>query len=80
MVDSKILIVEEDFIVAIDLKIHLEKMGYNVIDITDNGEDTLNKTREKSRYDFKGYQFEWYIDRIDTAKQIIDLYGVPVIN
>ena len=59
MVDSKILIVEDDFIVAIDLKIHLENMGYYVLDITDNGYDALTKTRETNPDSyFDGYKFE----------------------
>jgi CheY-like chemotaxis protein len=80
MDDSNILIVEDDFIVAIDLKIHLEKMGCNVLDITDNGEDAFNKTQETNPdlilmdIDLKGD-----IDGIDTIHQIHKLYDVPVI-
>ena len=80
MADSKILIVEDDFIVAIDLKLHLEKMGYNVLDITDNGNDALNKTRETNPdLILMDIHLKGNIDGIDTAQQIIDLYHVPVI-
>ena len=80
MVDSKILIVEDDFIVAIDLKIHLEKMGYHVLDITDNGKDALTKTR-KTNPDLilMDINLKGDIDGIDTAQQIHKLYDVPII-
>jgi CheY-like chemotaxis protein len=80
MVDSKILIVEDDFIVAIDLKIHLEKMGYHVLDITDNGNDALKKTREKNPdLILMDIHLKGNIDGIDTAQKINNLYHVPVI-
>jgi len=80
MVDSKILIVEDDFIVAIDLKIHLEKMGYHVLDITDNGNDALKKTRETNPdLILMDIHLKGNIDGIDTAQKINNLYHVPVI-
>ena len=80
MVNSKILIVEDDFIVAIDLKIHLENMGYNVLDITDNGTDALNKTRETNPdLILMDINLKGDIDGIDTALNINKLYHIPVI-
>lgn len=79
MVDSKILIVEDDFIVAIDLKIHLEKMGYHVLDITDNGKDALTKTRKNPDLILMDINLKGDIDGIDTAQQIHKLYDVPII-
>ena len=80
MVDSKILIVEDDFIVAIDLKMHLENMGCSVLDITDNGLDALKKTRESNPdLILMDIHLKGDIDGIDTAQKIIDLYNVPVI-
>jgi CheY-like chemotaxis protein len=80
MVHSKILIVEDDFIVAIDLKIHLEKMGYHVLDITDNGNDALKKTRETNPdLILMDIHLKGNIDGIDTAQKINNLYHVPVI-
>ncbi|MEL6557555.1 MAG: response regulator [Bacteroidota bacterium] len=39
---TEILIVEDEPIIADDLAMTLEKMNYNVVDIFDNAEDTLN--------------------------------------
>ena len=73
MVHSKILIVEDDFIVAIDLKIHLEKMGYH-------GNDALKKTRETNPdLILMDIHLKGNIDGIDTAQKINNLYHVPVI-
>ena len=41
MADLKILIVEDEMIVAVDLKKQLEKLGYTIIDIVTNGEDAI---------------------------------------
>lgn len=80
MVNSNILIVEDDFIVAIDLKQHLEKMGYNVLDITDNGKDAIHQTEEKHPdLILMDISLKGDMDGIDAAKQIHDLYDVPLI-
>jgi YesN/AraC family two-component response regulator len=46
-VKSKILIVEDEIIIAIDLKIRLENLGYLVPGIALSGEDAIKKAREK---------------------------------
>ncbi len=48
-VKSKILIVENEIIIGIDLKIRLENLGYYVPGIAVNGEDAIKKTVEKNR-------------------------------
>ena len=45
---SKILIVEDEIIIAIDLKMQLENLGYYVLDIAVNGKDAINKTGENN--------------------------------
>ena len=80
MVNSNILIVEDDFIVAVDLQQHLEKMGYNVLDITDNGKDAIHKTEErKPDLILMDISLKGDMDGIDAAKQIHELYDVPLI-
>ena len=43
---KKILIVEDQKIIALDLKISLKNRGYDIIGISDNGEDALKLTKE----------------------------------
>lgn len=38
---KSILIVEDESIIALNLKYDLEDLGYNVIDIVDNGDDAI---------------------------------------
>ena len=80
MVNSNILIVEDDFIVAIDLKQHLEKIGYNVLDITDNGKDAIHKTEEiNPDVILMDISLKGDMDGIDAGKQIHEQYDVPLI-
>jgi len=48
--NTKILIVEDIIIVVTDLKERLNKLGYNIVGIADNGMDTL-KIIEKTNPD-----------------------------
>ena len=60
MYDSKILIVENDYIVAEDLQQILEKMGYDILGITATGQDAITKTGETNpESDFDGYNAKW---------------------
>lgn len=79
-VDSKILIVEDEFITAADLKQRLEKLGYNILGIADNGEDAIKKTRE-THPDMVLIDIilKGEMDGIETAQQIRDLYDIPFI-
>lgn len=43
MIDSKILIVEDEYIVAKDLKQRLEDIGYEIVGIESNGKSAIKK-------------------------------------
>lgn len=43
---KSILIVEDEAVTALNLKLDLEDLGYNVIDIVDNGDDAIDKAVE----------------------------------
>jgi len=42
----KILIVEDEFVTGLEVRAHLEDLGYEVLDILDNGEEAVKKARE----------------------------------
>jgi CheY-like chemotaxis protein len=44
MTDGVILIVEDDPVVRMAIKLRLEKLGYTVADITKSGEEAVQKT------------------------------------
>ena len=42
----KLLIVEDEGIIALDLKTNLEKLGYDVVGTADNGEEAIEIAKE----------------------------------
>lgn len=76
---TTILIVEDEGITALDLKINLESIGYEIIDIVDNGEDAITVAAEK-RPDLTimDIRLKGEINGIEASKKIMDL-GMPVI-
>ena len=80
MLSPKILIVENERIVADDIKQRLEDLGYEVIGISGNGNDALKKTGEiKPDLILMDIILTGEVDGIETAQQISELYSVPFI-
>jgi PAS domain S-box-containing protein len=77
---ARILIVEDDAIVARDLKASLTKMGYFVTDIASSGEDALDMAA-LSRPDLvlMDIMFGGDLDGIETAQRLRDRFDIPVI-
>lgn len=75
-----ILIVEDEFIVAFDIKLMVESMNYTVIDIVSSGEDAL-KIIETNTIDLilMDMVLEGEMNGIDTAIQIRNNFNVPII-
>ncbi|MFC5048121.1 LytR/AlgR family response regulator transcription factor [Aquimarina hainanensis] len=48
MKNTKILLVEDEFPVALDIKLRLQKLGYEITDICDNYTDTIESITENS--------------------------------
>ena len=77
---SKILIVEDEIIIAIDLKIRLEDLGYYVPGIAVNGRDAIKKTGEKNPdIILMDILLNGDKDGIQVAQQIRNQYNVPII-
>jgi two-component system, response regulator PdtaR len=78
--DTKILIVEDEIIIAMDLKHRLENLGYCVLDIAVSGKDCIKKTGEtKPDLILMDILLNGDIDGIETAKQISKIYNIPFI-
>jgi len=77
---SKILIVEDEGIVALDLEQRLNDMNYNVVGIAGNGNEAIKKT-EKLRPDIilMDILIKGDLNGIETAQKIQDLYNIPFI-
>jgi CheY-like chemotaxis protein len=79
-VSSKILIVEDEIIIAIDLKIRLEDLGYHVPGIAINGRDAIKKTGEKNPdIILMDILLNGETDGIEVAQQIRNQYNIPII-
>jgi two-component system, response regulator PdtaR len=80
LLNSKILIVENERIVANDLKQLLEDLGYEVIGISGTSEDALKKIRETNPdLILMDVILTGKVDGIETAKQINELFHIPFI-
>jgi PAS domain S-box-containing protein len=77
---ARILIVEDDAIVARDLRASLTKMGYFVTGVAAAGEEALEMAGE-NRPDLvlMDIMFDGDIDGIETAQRMRDEHDVPVI-
>ena len=79
-IDKKILIVEDEIIIAIDLKIRLEDLGYYVPGIAVNGRDAIKKTGEKNPdIILMDILLNGDKDGIEVAQQIRNQYNIPII-
>ena len=77
---KKILIVEDEGIVALDLQDRLELLGYKIEGIADTAKDAV-KMAAKFSPDLvlMDIVLKGEHDGIDAARQINDLFGIPVV-
>lgn len=77
---KKIVVVEDEIIIALDLKLRLEKLGYEVINTVFNGEDALKLAGETNPdLVLMDIQLNGEMDGINVAQQIRNLYNIPFI-
>lgn len=79
MPSCKVLIVEDEAIVAEDLKGMLKKLGYEVVGIADNGQDALAlAANQHPDLVLMDIHIQGPMDGIDTAEQIAVHHDIPV--
>ena len=80
MSKPRILIAEDERIVAEDIKRTLEKFGYSISSITYSGEETVKKAQEeKPDLMLMDIVLEGEIDGIEAARQIRERLFIPVV-
>ena len=80
MKNAKILIVEDEVIIALELKSVLENLGYEVTAIVDNGEKAIRKTEEASPdIILMDIRIKGTMDGIETAEIIRNRFQIPVV-
>ena len=80
MASGKILVVEDEGIIAIDLKGSLERLGYEVVATVSTGEEAIRDAVELSPdLVLMDIVLEGDVDGIEAAAQIKSRLGIPVI-
>ena len=76
----KILIVEDEFIIAMDMKMKLEELGYQVIGIKNSGEQAIKKIQEsKPHLILMDVLLKGEMDGIDATHEIWNRFKIPVL-
>lgn len=76
----KVLVVEDEWIIANDIKDSLVDMGYMVTSIAASGEEAIRKAREDSpNIILMDIVLRGDIDGIEASQQIYDSMQIPVI-
>jgi DNA-binding NtrC family response regulator len=77
---KKILIVEDQRIIALDLKNMLVRKGYHITGICDRGEDVIKAMNDKKPdLILMDILLKGKLNGIETAKSINKKYNVPII-
>ena len=80
MNNTNLLIVEDESLVAEDLKINLENLDYNIIGILNSGEETLEYLKTHSPdLILMDIKLKGTISGIETAEEILSKYNIPII-
>jgi two-component system sensor histidine kinase UhpB len=80
MKKSKILIVEDEIIIAKNIKKRLESINYDIVDIVFSGEEAIQTSAELSPdLVLMDIGLPGKMDGITTAKHIRDKYDIPIV-
>jgi PAS domain S-box-containing protein len=80
MTEAKILIVEDEGIIAKSLKVVLEEFGYEISSITSSGEEAIKKVKkDKPDLVLMDIMLKGDINGIEAAKKIKSDFNIPVI-
>jgi DNA-binding response OmpR family regulator len=78
--NAEILIVEDEGLIALDLKKKLEQAGYTILGIVDNAEDAfLSAERLRPSLVLMDIRLRGSMDGVETADQIRKSFYIPVI-
>lgn len=77
---ANILIVEDESIIALDIKDQLESLGYTVQAIVSSGEEALEEVKKiKPDLVLMDIVLKGDIDGVETAQKIRDSFDIPII-
>jgi PAS domain S-box-containing protein len=80
MEKARILIVEDEAIIAMEIESQLQNLGYEITSIVDTGEKAIKKAEEdKPDLILMDIRIKGEMDGIETAEIILNKFGIPVI-
>ncbi len=80
MANSKIMIVEDEWITADDLRMSLQSLGYTVTSMSSSGEEAIqNAEKDKPDLVLMDIVLKGEMDGIEAASQIRSCYNIPII-
>ena len=80
MKKAKIMIVEDEILIAVNLKVELSYRGYEICDLLTSGEDAVkNVEHEKPDIVLMDIILNGKINGIEAAREIHSRYGIPII-
>ncbi len=80
MANTRIMIVEDEWITAEDIRMSLQSLGYTITSMVTSGEEAI-KNAEKDRPDLvlMDIMLKGEMDGIEAASQIRSSYDIPII-
>lgn len=80
LIDTRVLIVEDEIVVASEIKLRLEAMGFMVIGIVNNGRDAILSANENDPdVILMDITLKGNMDGLEATRQINEETGIPVI-
>jgi two-component system cell cycle sensor histidine kinase/response regulator CckA len=80
MTQAQILIVEDDSIIALELKDRLQSLGYNVRAMTPSGEDAIAKADDlRPDLVLMDIRLRGELDGVEAAAKIRECFDIPVV-
>jgi two-component system, response regulator PdtaR len=77
---AKIMIVEDDKIISMEMRLRLKNMGYDVVAVVTNGMDAIQVATEKTPdVVIMDIKLEGYMDGIQAADRIHFLLDIPIV-
>ena len=80
MVKAKIMSVEDEWTVADDIKMFLERLGYTVTSISSSGDEAIqNAEKDKPDLVLMDIVLEGEMDGIEAANEIRTRFNIPIV-
>lgn len=80
MTCNKIVVVEDELIVGMTIRLQLEKMGYSVTRIASGGKDVISLVEEiHPDLILMDIRLKGQMDGIETAMKIRESYNIPIV-